>query len=293
MNVSTLERTAAPACTGTAGAARGRVTDPADCRAAASALADGAVVGQAFANIYMITTRSDVGTVRRVNIMKGRPPGQVGSITTTPSRIPALWDWSQLPAPLTRRRVLGVMDTFFDLGPFGFRGPAAPHVPPHLTSADAGVTTAQLIAPGYGCPSNAFLARAVEAADDDLLHITSAARSRHLTVSDGSPAHWRADGLRAEFGIDGSAGLTMLEPDDETTARRRYPRHLPMLTTILAFHRVTIGLDGRPALRLERHGSLCVSDVRDILDGLGFGLTIAPGARTRLQLREYDATPAA
>jgi hypothetical protein len=264
--------------------ARLRLTRADDTRFAARALATGAVVGHGFANFYVITTRGDADTVRRVNIMKGRPPAQVGSITTTPSRIPGVWDWSKLPAPLTRRRVLGVIDTFFGLGPFGFRGPAAPHIPGHLTFPDAGVSTAQVIAPGYACPSNEFLARAVDATDDDLLYITSANRSRHLTGADDSPAHWRAAGLRSEFADQ----LLMLEHADEDAARDRYPRYLPMSTTILGFHRVTMGVDGRPNLRLERHGSMHVDEVRDHLDRLGFGLTLAPGARTRLLLRQYD-----
>jgi hypothetical protein len=277
MNVTTLDRLAPTTATL-------RLTNPADAQRAAQALADGAAVGHGFANFYVITTRPDAETVRRVNLMKGRPPGQVGSITTSPSRIPAVWDWSALPAPLTRRRVLGVIDTFFGLGPFGFRGPAAPHIPAHLTFPDAGVATAQVIAPGYACPSNEFLARAIDATDDDLLSITSPNRSRHLTGADDSPALWRAAGLRAEFGEQ----LLTLEHADEATARRRYPGYLPMSTTILGFHRLTMGLDGRPALRLERHGSMPISLVRDQLGRLGFGLTIAPGARTRLLLREYD-----
>jgi hypothetical protein len=260
------------------------LTDAHDVAYAARALASGAVVGHGFANFYVITTRSDAETVRRVNIMKGRPPAQVGSITTTPSRIPTVWDWSRLPAPLTRRRVLGVIDTFFGLGPFGFRGPAAPHIPGHLTSPDAGVSTAQVIAPGYACPANEFLARAADATDDDLLYITSANRSRHLTGADDSPAHWRARGLRDEFADQ----LLLLEHPDEDAARRGYPTYLPMSTTILGFHRVTMGVDGRPSLRLERHGSMHIDQVRDHLDRLGFGLTVAPGARTRLRLRQYD-----
>jgi hypothetical protein len=51
------------------------VTDPDDVDRVAQDLATGAVVGQAFANV-----------------VKGRPPGQVGSITTAPSRIPDVWD---------------------------------------------------------------------------------------------------------------------------------------------------------------------------------------------------------
>ena len=90
-----------------------------------------------------MTTRADRETVRRVNVMKGRPPEQVGSITTTPSRIPDVYHWSRLPGGLTRRSILGVIDTFFGMGPFGFRGPAAPHVPDNLTFPDGDVTTAQ------------------------------------------------------------------------------------------------------------------------------------------------------
>lgn len=276
MNATTLER---PPDVATL-----RLTQPDDARLAAAVLADGAVVGHGFANVYVITTRSDANTVRRVNLMKGRPAGQVGSITTTPSRIPDVWDWGRLPAPLTRRRVLGVVDTLCGLGPFGFRGPAAAHIPGHLTLPDAGVSTAQVIAPGYACPSNDFLARAVEAADSDLLSITSANRSRHLTGADDSPAHWRAAGLREEFGEQ----LVMLEHPDEHAARDHYPGYLPMSTTILGFHRVTMGLDGRPNLRLERHGSMHVEKVRAVLDGLGFGLTTGPGARARLPFRTYD-----
>jgi hypothetical protein len=64
-----------------------------------------------------------------------------GSITTTPSRIPLMYDWSRLPVGLTRRQVLGLIDTLFTLGPFGLRGPAATHVPDHLVQVDAGVPT--------------------------------------------------------------------------------------------------------------------------------------------------------
>ena len=66
--------------------------------AAPPALAGGGVIAQGFANFYVITTRPDLETVRRVNRMKGRPPTQVGSITSTPGRIALAYDWSRLPA---------------------------------------------------------------------------------------------------------------------------------------------------------------------------------------------------
>ena len=264
------------------------VTDPDDVDRAAQDLATGAVVGQAFANFYVITSRADRRSVASVNVLKGRPPGQVGSITTAPSRIPDVWDWTKLPLPLSRRAILGVVDTFYGLGPFGFRGPAAAHVPDHLTYPDAGVRTAQVIAPGYACPSNHFLVSATEAVDNDLLYITSANRSRHLTGADDTPAHWRADVLRAEFGH--VPGFEILEHADEAAARARYPGYLPMSTTLLGFHKLGDGPgDGRPQLVLERHGSMAADDVRAVLDGLGFGMVVSPNARRRLLVRDYSA----
>lgn len=264
------------------------VTEPADVRRAAQLLAEGRVIGQGFGNFYVITTRADAATVRAVNLMKGRPADQVGSITVPPERIPEVYDWTQLPPGLTRRSVLRVMDAFFAAGPFGFRGPAASHVAGHLTQPDAGVITAQVIAPGYVCPSNEFLTQAIEATGDQLLYITSANRSRHLTGADDSPAHWQAAGLVAEFGA--TPGFLVLHHPDEDAARARYPRYLPMSTTILGFHRrVDGGADRRPQLLLERHGSLDVDTVRATLDDLGFGLAVGPRAHTRLLLRDYAA----
>ncbi|MET0865516.1 MAG: hypothetical protein ABWZ98_14385 [Nakamurella sp.] len=258
-----------------------------DAEQAAQALAAGAIIAHGFANFYVITTRADQATVRRVNLMKGRPAGQVGSITGPPSAIPDIWDFRQLPTGLTKRSVLQVIDAFFALGPFGFRGPAASWVPNHLTFPDGPVNTAQVIAPGYSCPSNDFLGRSLRATADELLYITSANRSRHLTGADDSPAHWRAAGLHAEFGHE--PDFMVVEHDNETVARARYPRHLPMSTTVIGFHRVErVAGDPRPQLVLERHGSMHVDDVRSVLAGLGFGLVVGPKAATRLLQRDYS-----
>jgi hypothetical protein len=259
-----------------------------DAERSAKALAAGAIVAHAFANFYAITTRADEETVRRVNLMKGRPAGQVGSITGPPSAIPDVWDFRQLPAGLTRRSVLQLIDTLFAMGPFGFRGPAAAWVPAHLTFPDGAVNTAQVIAPGYSCPSNDFLGRSLTATGDDLLYITSANRSRHLTGAEDSPAHWRAAGLHAEFGDE--PDFLVVEHNDEELARVRYPRHAPMSTTVVGFHRVEGSSgDPRPQLILERHGSMHADDVRSVLDTLGFGLAIGPKAKTRLLQRDYTA----
>ena len=265
------------------------LTDPVHCGEAALALAQGVVIGHGFANFYAITARADRDSVCRVNLMKGRPPAQVGSITVPPSGIPELFDWNALPSGLTRRSVLGVIDTFYGMGPFGFRGPAAAHLPEHLSFVEDGVRTAQLVAPGYACPSNQFLARSLDATGDDLLYITSANRSRHLTGADDTPAHWRAAGLRIDFGHE--TEFALLEHEDEDAARAAYPRFQPMSTTILSFHRLgTDPGDPRPQLVLDRHGSLHVSDVRQVLDRLGFGLALGPRAGTRLPLRAYPVS---
>jgi hypothetical protein len=93
-----------------------RLGDARDVLTAARDLAAGGVVGHGFANFYVITSRGDRDTVRRVNVMKGRPPDQVGSITVPPSRIPGLFEWDALPAGLTRGRVLRVVDSLYGPG---------------------------------------------------------------------------------------------------------------------------------------------------------------------------------
>ena len=59
-----------------------------------------------------------------------------------------------------------------------------------------------------------------------------------------------------------------------------------MSTSIVAFHRLERDEAGRPALVLERHGSLGAEDVAAIAARHGFGLVLADGARQRLPLRD-------
>lgn len=258
-----------------------------DVETTARAIADGAIVGHAFGNFYVITTRPDAEVVRGVNLMKGRPADQVGSVTTTRELVPALFDWSQLPDGLTRPTVQRIIDRLFDLGPFGFRGPAGSHIPDHLAAFDGPYRTTQVIAPGYACASNALLDRATRLLGVDLLYITSANRSRHQTGAEDEPAHFTAAGLYSEFGHE--PRFVVLEHDDEFAARARYPLHSPMSTTILAFHKLgTPDPDGRPRLIVERHGSLPVAALRTFVAEFGFGLELGPKAQQRLALRHYD-----
>ena len=66
--------------------------------------------------------------------------------------------------------------------------------------------------------------------------------------------------------------------------RRRYPRHAPCSTSIVAFHRDATQ-NGRPALVLERLGSLPAVDIRRIVVRYGLGLEIAATARERVPVR--------
>ena len=257
-----------------------------DAENCAQALARGMAVAHPFGNIYAITARADAATVERVNAMKGRPASQVGSITGPSSTIADSLDLTRLPDGLTRRCVLQLVTAFLRLGPFGFRGPAAAHIPAHLVFPDDDLSTAQVIAPGYACPANEIFRRSIQLTAEGLLYVTSANRSRHLTGADDSPAHWLAAGLHTDFA--GEADLLIVEHPDEVGARERYPRHHPVSTTVLAFHRVVrIPGDRRPCLVLERHGSLHQDDVRAILDNYGLGMVLGPRAAVRLSPRTY------
>ena len=257
-------------------------------RNAADRLAVGELVGYGFANFYALLSRPDAGTVRAANLRKGRPVAQVGSVVTTPLRIPQIFDWSHLPPGLTRHGVLGVMEALLRLGPFGFRGPAADAIPDHLTQDDDGLRTTQVIAPGYGCPGNGFVGSCLQRTGGDVLFITSANRSHHLSGKGDEPAHYRGDDLAAEFG--GDAALMLLRHRDEEVARSRYPAHAPMSTSVIGFHRTAGHESRRTRLILERHGSLPVEQVRRHLRPLGFDVVLGPRAQTRLAQRTYAAT---
>jgi 2-isopropylmalate synthase len=253
---------------------------------AAQATSLGAALFYSFGNFCAIAAHPDHRSVVRVNLLKGRPENQIGSITTTRNRFERLFDWALVPEPLSRERVLELMDAFYELGPMGFRGPAVHGVPGHLTSLDGTIRTTQLIGPGYRCPSDALLDEALALTGGDYLFITSANVSSGVTGR-VEPAHYDLRGMQEDFGD--ADGIVLVGHRDEGPVRASYPLHLPMSTSILAFHRVLSDDDGRPSLVLERQGSLAADDVREILARFGFGLVLAPGALERLPLR--DAVP--
>ena len=75
-----------------AGSRRLFIDSAPDIAYAVRALAVGAATTTAFGNFYVIIFRPAVETVRRVNMIKGRPVAQVGSITTEASQIPSMFD---------------------------------------------------------------------------------------------------------------------------------------------------------------------------------------------------------
>jgi tRNA A37 threonylcarbamoyladenosine synthetase subunit TsaC/SUA5/YrdC len=236
------------------------LSSEADRRMAAIATSNGAALFYSFGNFCALAALPDRESVRRINHLKGRPLDQVGSVTTDPARARAVFDWHGLD----RARIEAVMDDFLALGPIGLRGPAAAHVPEHLTARG----TVQLISPGYACPSNALIGDILDRASKDILFITSANRSSTVTTQ-VEAAHCEMRAIRDEFGDRPEAVL--IGHPDEHAARLRYPRHLPCSTTIIAFE--------RDALVLERHGSLGIDDARAIAARHGLELTVASHER--------------
>jgi hypothetical protein len=57
-----------------------------------------------FANFYVLAAHPHQASLEQINRAKGRPPLQVGSITTTREHIPDLFDWHQLPKGLHKEQ---------------------------------------------------------------------------------------------------------------------------------------------------------------------------------------------
>jgi tRNA A37 threonylcarbamoyladenosine synthetase subunit TsaC/SUA5/YrdC len=250
-----------------------------DRRAAARATAAGAALFYGFGNICALAALPGHASVRRINRLKGRPAGQVGSVTSDPSRMALAFDWSRVPGE--PEIVLSMMADFMALGPIGFRGPAAAAVPDHLTVEDGMLRTVQHISPGVRCRSNALVRETLELSGEDMLFITSANSSSHRSQR-LEAAHCEMEEIRHRFGH--RRDVVMIGHEDEAANRAFYPHHLPCSTSILAFHR-DVREDGRPALLLERHGSLGVDHMRAVLARHGLGLAIAPGAHERVPVR--------
>jgi hypothetical protein len=256
--------------------------DPPDRAFAAHATALGAALFYSFANFCAIAAHPRLESVQRVNLMKGRPIDQVGSVTTTRDRIDLLFDWDALPDGLAREQIRGLIDDCYARGPMGFRGPAAPGIPDQVVSVDGGARTTQIIAPGYRCPSNELVGDVLDLIGEDYLFITSANVSKGVTGRIEA-AHYDLAGMQEDFGD--RDGIVLIGHRDEAAARGTYPDHLPMSTSIVAFHRFVSDREA-PALLLERHGSFADEDVRAVAREHGFDLVLGERAQERLPLRD-------
>ena len=170
------------------------LADPVDGVFAAHATSLGVALFYNFGNFCAIAAHPRWDSVKRVNLVKGRPENQVGSLTSTRDRFEPLFDWSLLPDGLDQERVLALMDDFYALGPMGLRGPAAHHVPGHLTSLDDELRTTQVIGPGTDarrtrCSTRSYVGR------EDFLFITSANVSGGVTGK-VEAAHYDLRGMR-------------------------------------------------------------------------------------------------
>lgn len=242
------------------------IADLAHRREAAEAVADGAALFYAFGNFCALAAKPDLDTLHAMNALKGRPRGQVGSVTTTPELGNRVFDWDAVQLPWSA--LVGTMADLHALGPIGFRGPAARHVPEHLT-VDG---TVQLISPGDACPSNALVGNVLDLIGEEQLYITSANSTTHA-------AHYSMREIQREFGRRDD--VVLIGHRNERANRRRYPHHLPCSTSIVGFQTGT--------LVLERHGSLAPELIEKVAAKHGLELRIA--ATVRLPVREYCRRP--
>jgi len=163
--------------------------------------------------------------------------------------------------------LVAVMSDLNSLGPIGFRGPAAEHIPDHLTQMDADVRTVQLITPGDICPSNQLVADVLDLIGEDLLYITSANTSSNVT-GQIEAAHFEIKEIQKEFGHRDD--VVLIGHRNERANRRRYPRHRACSTSIISFH------EGE--LVLERLGSLDALTILEIANRHGLSLSLGEGA---------------
>jgi hypothetical protein len=241
-------------------------------REAAEATAEGAALFYAFGNFCALAARPDLASLQAMNRLKGRPLDQVGSVTTTPERAKLVFDWDRVQLPWSA--LVATMADLHALGPIGFRGPAAERIPDHLTVTDAGVRTVQLISPGDACPSNALVGDVLDLIGEDILYITSANTSSHVSKHTEA-AHYEMREIQREFGE--RDGVVLIGHRNERAIRRQYPRHLPCSTSIVAFH--------NGELVLERLGSLDAGVIETVANRHGLTLTIGEAARERVPVR--------
>src|SRR3954468_15201060 len=199
------------------------IADLAQRREAADAPAAGAALFYAFGNFCALAAKPDLQSLHAMNVLKGRPRDQVGSVTTTPERANKVFDWDLVKLPWSA--LVATMADLHALGPIGFRGPAARSVPQHLTSNG----TVQLISPGDRCPSNALVGDVLDLIGQEIIYITSANTSSHVSKQIKA-ALYEMRAIQREFGH--RPGVIFIGHRSEHANPREYPLHLPCSTSI-------------------------------------------------------------
>jgi tRNA A37 threonylcarbamoyladenosine synthetase subunit TsaC/SUA5/YrdC len=246
------------------------IADLAQRREAAEATAAGAALFYAFGNFCALAAKPDLDSLHAMNALKGRPRDQVGSVTTTPERAKLVFDWDKVALPWSA--LTAIMADLHALGPIGFRGPAAAAVPAHLTSKG----TAQLISPGDRCPSNGLVSDILDLIGEDMLYITSANTSSHVSKQ-FEAAHYEMREIQREFGA--REDVVLIGHRNERANRREYPFHLPCSTSIVAFD--------QGELVLERLGSLSAGMITRVAERHGQTVRVGDAARERIPVRNY------
>jgi hypothetical protein len=263
---------------------------------AARALALGAGLIHGFGNFYAFTAHPLEESVVRINRIKGRKDDQPGSITTDKTHRNMMFDWDQVLKQVHEAnpnidpqevvyKIRELMDHSYELGPFGWRGPAASRIENHLTQLDpiTGTATTQIIASGDACPSNEIITRAMELAGTDHLFITSVNKSSRITGNEEAP-HYEMNGAQVDFGA--FPGTLMVRHNDEVGVRAKYADFDPRSTSIGGFHNIKF-VDGIFQLPIERHGSYPEEKQKKLYADHGFGFYRTERANHRLPQRVY------
>jgi hypothetical protein len=251
-----------------------------------------------FGNIIGFFSNPAKEHVQEANIFKGRPSTQTGSVTTSPEFYSDLIDWNRFNTDmLPRDAVLGLIDHLSQHGPIGVILPASNLVPSHLSRAitfpDGELKTVQLIVPGNDSPANAIFRGAVaRMPESPFIFATSGNVSSKLTGTDGA-AHHRFAPLIEEFAQEGRGGLTVVT-DNEKEMRKRHPFFDTRSTTILNLldyqrdgnNQALTDSEGRPIIKINRHGSAHERWLRGVLEDHGLG---AEFPTERLPERHYSS----
>lgn len=239
-----------------------------------------------FGNFIAIASHPNKKAVEYVNFTKGRNRNQTGSITTIKRYLKSLFDWTKVPSYVDQKKLIAFIEEIGEIGPFGFRGPAAKNIPKHLSILDGNIRTVQVIIPGWSCPSNHLIEEILETINKKFLYATSPNLSHHLTGESEEPAHYKIRELQKDF--NEIPGYFIVAQEDEDYIQNHYPHHEHMSTSILAFHNAKVSPRGKIRLILERHGSFHINKIKKIAKKYGFEIVKSEAAKKRLLAKKYS-----